>query len=344
MQNEITRPIRLLDEKGHITEPGWARQLFWNYDRKDIHAPKWRIKEWDYYLVTNSSYGVAFTISDLGYIGLISVSFLNFSEGWEHTESIIDVMPMGKYNLQGHSDNGNAEFQNKRMMLKYETSPVKREIYCNFDNFYQNQDLKVALTLKQPAMDTMCIATPWKKKPTAFYYNQKINCLPASGSVTLGKDTFHFSSDTDFGALDWGRGVWTYDNTWFWGTGSGQIDGIPFGFNLGYGFSDRSSATENVIFYNNKVHKLEDVDFGIPKKGDGSYDYMKTWKITSSDNRLTGTFTPVLNRHANTDFKLIVSTQNQVFGHFNGKAVLDDGTELTVTDFFCALEVVHNRY
>ena len=40
--------------------------------------------------------------------------------------------------------------------------------------------------MEQPRMDTMCIATPWKDKPTAFYYNQKINCMPSQGKVTLG--------------------------------------------------------------------------------------------------------------------------------------------------------------
>lgn len=344
MQNEIIKPQKLLDERGHITEPGWARQLFWTYDRADIHAPKWRIKEWDYYLVTNDSYGVAFTISDLGYIGMASVSFLNFTEGWEHTETVLDLLPLGKYHLSPHSDNGNAEYQNKRLLLKYETSPGKRSIYCHFKNFYKEQDLDVELELKQPAMDTMCIATPWKEKPTAFYYNQKINCLPASGRATLGKNTFHFTEKRDFGVLDWGRGVWTYDNVWYWGTGSGQLDGVPFGLNLGYGFSDRSSATENVIFYNNKVHKLDQVDFIIPKRKDNSYDFMAPWEIVSNDNRLTGTFTPVLNRQADINVLVIATIQNQIFGYFNGKAVLDDGTILPVKDFFCAIEVVHNRY
>lgn len=344
MQREITKPKKLLDGQGHVTEPGWARQLFWEYDRKDIRAPKWRIKEWDYYLVANDSYGVAFTISDLGYIGMASVSFLHFAQGWEHTETVLDFFPLGKYGLPSHSDNGNAEFQGKKLMLKYETASGKRMVYCHFQDFYQNQNLDVELTLLQPPMDTMCIATPWKKKPTCFYYNQKINCLPASGRVTLGRDTYHFEAAKDFGVLDWGRGVWTYDNTWYWGTGSGQIQGIPFGLNLGYGFSDRSSATENVIFYQHKAHKLNQVIFRIPKTSDGKSDYLKTWEITSDDGRLTGSFTPVLNRQANMNVLLISTVQNQVFGHFNGTAVLDDGTSLPVKNFFCAMEVVHNRY
>ncbi len=344
MQNEITRPIPLLDEKGHITEPGWARQLYWDYERAAIRGPKWRIKEWDYYLVANSSFGVAFTISDLGYLGMASVSFLNFSEGWEHTETFLTPFPMGKYGLSSHSDNGNAKFQNKKLQLKYSVSPGRRRIYCHFSDFYKNQDLDVELSLTQPPMDTMCIATPWKKRPACFYYNQKINCLPANGKAVLGRDTYYFKEDRDFGVLDWGRGVWTYNNTWYWGTGSGLVNGIPFGLNLGYGFSDRSSATENVIFYDNKIHKLNQVEFVIPKTPNGSYDFLKTWKITSDDNRLSGVFTPILNRQAHTNALIIATIQNQIFGHFNGTAVLDDGTSLNVKDFFCAVEVVHNRY
>ena len=171
MQNEITKPTRLL-ENGQIAKPGWARQLYWSYDRNDIRAPKWRIKEWDYYLVANSSYGVAFTISDLGYIGMASVSFLHFAEGWEHTETLLEPFPMGKYALSPHSDQGAAEFQKKKLMLKYETASGKRMIYCHFSDFYQQKNLDVELTLSQPPMDTMCIATPWAEKPTCFYYNQ----------------------------------------------------------------------------------------------------------------------------------------------------------------------------
>lgn len=343
MQNEITTKQKLL-KNGRIADPGWARQLFWEYDRKDIRASRWRIKEWDYYLVANEHYGVAFTISDLGYIGLNSVSLLNFDEKREHTESIIDPFPFGKYRMPQDSASGDVRFASRRLQLKFERTAGKRNIRCRFSNFFEGKDFYAKLSLAQPEMDTMCIATPWKEKPTAFYYNQKINCLPADGFARLGGKVYRFSSDRDCGVLDWGRGVWTYDNTWYWGTGSGFVGGVPFGFNLGYGFTDRSSASENVIFYKNRVHKLGQVDFKIPRKKDKSYDFMKRWHISSDDNRLCGTFTPVLNRHADINALVIATNQNQVFGRFDGTAVTDDGTRLDIRDFFCAIEVVHNRY
>ena len=51
--HEVTAEQPLLDEKGRISEPGWARRQVWKYEREKITAPKYRIKERDYYLVMN---------------------------------------------------------------------------------------------------------------------------------------------------------------------------------------------------------------------------------------------------------------------------------------------------
>ena len=98
--------------------------------------------------------------------------------------------------------------------------------------------------------------------------------------MSFGDVTYWFSPKTDYGTLDWGRGVWTYDNTWYWGSGNGTVGGKPFGFNIGYGFGDTSAATENILFYDGKGHKLDDVTFHIPEG-----DYMKPWTFSSSDGR-----------------------------------------------------------
>ena len=45
------------------------------YDRSRIKAGKTRIKEWDYYLIHNDRFGVALTVADNSYMGLVSISF-----------------------------------------------------------------------------------------------------------------------------------------------------------------------------------------------------------------------------------------------------------------------------
>lgn len=188
----------------------------------------------------------------------------------------------------------------------------------------------------------MVICTPFEKK-AHFYYNQKINCMRAKGSVKIGEELFTFEPDTAFGLLDWGRGVWTYENTWYWGSASGIVEGVDFGFNIGYGFGDTRAATENMLFYKGKSHKLSHVTFHIPMKN-GVEDYMSPWKFSSDDGRFEMNFVPVLDRHTCADVKVIVSDQHQVFGRFTGTAVLDDGTEVEVRDLMGFAEKVRNKW
>ena len=337
--HEVMREQMLLNEYGELREPGWSRRLVQKYDRSMIKAPKWRIKEWDYYLVLGDSFGAAFTISDDGYIGLQSVSFLCFGEQpWEHTETVLNAFPMGKLKLPGDSSSGVTEYRDKRLHMRFTPGKGFRRIQCIFRNFHEGKPLRCDIRLQQPEMDTMVIATPWDEKH-AFYYNQKINCMRASGYVLFDGKRYEFNPRTDFGTLDWGRGVWTYDNTWHWGSGNADLDGNSFGFNIGYGFGNTSAATENVIFYNGKAHKIDDVEFHIPESG-----YMDPWKFTSSDGRFEMDFVPVLDRCANLDFKVIVSDQHQVFGRMSGTAILDDGSLIKVKDLMCFAEKVHNRY
>lgn len=188
----------------------------------------------------------------------------------------------------------------------------------------------------------MVICTPFGKEGH-FYYNQKINCMRAKGKVELCGETYTFEPDSSFGVLDWGRGVWTYHNTWYWGSASGLVDGVDFGFNIGYGFGDTSAATENMLFYAGKAHKLSKVKFCIPMKN-GKEDYLKPWKFTSDDGRFEMDFAPIIDRASNTDFKVLKSDQHQVFGKFNGTATLDDGTVLQVRDLLGFAEKVENKW
>jgi hypothetical protein len=337
--HEVTEKHPLLDGNGELIEPGWSRSLVQEYDRKMIKAPKFRIKEWDYYLVMGQGFAGAFTISDDGYIGLQSVSLLELGDKpWEHTETVLNTFPMGRIGLPADSSSGVTKYHDKRLNMKFEAGDGKRRIRCKFDRFWKDKPFKCDITLEQPDMESMVIATPWDKKH-AFYYNQKINTMRASGYMEYDGKRYEFNPATDFGTLDWGRGVWTYDNTWLWGSGNADINGKRFGFNIGYGFGNTSAATENVIFYEGKVHKLDDVEFHIPEG-----NMMDKWTFTSSDGRFEMEFEPVLDRAACIDFKVLVSDQHQVFGKMSGKAVLDDGTVIEVKDMMCFAEKVHNRY
>ncbi len=338
MQHEITSEGPLLDGAGNLIEPGWARRMLLRYDRAAVKKSAWNIKEWDYYIISDGQRAVALTVADNGYMGLLSASILDFMRPWEHTNTFMEAFPFGKYRMPPTSQNGDVEVSKKGCSMRFLNRGAQRRIVCTYQQFYENHTLDVDITLSVPETESIVIATPFYK-PRHFYYNQKINCMPAEGHVRLGDQEFAFSKDHALGTLDWGRGVWTYDNTWYWGSANGVVNGKPFGFNIGYGFGDTREATENAILYDHKLHKLEHVTFHIPEG-----NYLKPWTFSSSDGRFEMAFAPILDRAVRTNAVVIETDQHQVFGRFSGRAVLDDGTELQIKELLGFAEKVRNRY
>ncbi len=98
-----------------------------------------------------------------------------------------------------------------------------------------------------------------------------------------------------------------------------------------------------MLFYEGKAHKLSQVAFNIPQKN-GKDDYLSPWTFESDDKRFEMDFVPVLNRASCTNAIVIKSDQNQVFGKFTGKAVLDTGEVIHVKDIMGFAEKVTNRW
>jgi len=339
MQHRL-QPGPLLDDRGHLAEAGWADAEVRRYDRAAVAAPSWRIKEWDYYCVLTPEHGLALTVADNGYMGLLGVSWLDLRNRREVTENVMLPFPLGRMGLPASADAGDVVVEHKKMRIAFRHDAGGRVLSVDHPGFDGGRGLRGELRLARPDTDRMVIATPFPKAPKAFYYNQKINCLPASGEVTVGADTVVFEPGSAFGVFDWGRGVWTYDNTWYWGSASGVVDGRPFGFNIGYGFGDTSAASENMVFVGGTAHKLDRVRFHLPA---GTYDGAP-WTFSSNDGRFEMTFEPILDRAAAVDFTVLRSIQHQVFGRFTGHVVLDDGTRLEVTDLLGFAEEVRNRW
>lgn len=343
MQQEIKKPIELLDKDGHLVKPGFAKKLLFKYERSAIKASKFKIKEWDYYYVGNEHYGVALTIADNSYMSLVSASFLDFDNAKEKTTSVMKWFTMGKLKLPSSSEFGDTTYSDNRVTMRFTNDGKQRKLYADFKKFNGDKGLFVDLELSNVPEESMVIATPFKENKLAFYYNQKINCMRANGKVRYGDKVYNFDKKDSFATLDWGRGVWTYKNTWYWGSISCEIDGNDFGFNIGYGFGDTSAASENMLFYNGKAHKLDQVKFNIPQKN-GKDDFLSPWTFTSNDNRLNLNFTPIIDRYANTNAILIASCQHQVFGKFSGEVILDDGTKVVLKDKLGFAEKVRNKW
>ena len=348
VQNEIKKQTILLDRNGNISEPGWARKSYFEYNRNMIKASKLRIKEWDYYCILSSEYGLSLTAADNGYMAFYAATLFDFTGRKEISGSVMTPFPLGKLSMPSSSGKGDVKIYEKTISMSFVHEGRKRVLRVDFPSFNEGRGLTAEIVLSaDPDYERMVIATPFNKRGH-FYFNEKHNCLKAEGKVVSGDYSIGFgggvSSQKAYGVLDWGRGVWTYKNTWYWGSASGEVNGTLFGFNIGYGFGDTAAATENMLFYDGHAHKLADIIFNIPAGPGGNEQYLKPWTFSSSDGRFEMDFVPVLDRHSDTNVLIIRSTQHQVFGRFTGRAVLDDGAVIELKDFPGFAEKVYNRW
>ncbi|MDY0295180.1 MAG: DUF2804 domain-containing protein [Acholeplasmataceae bacterium] len=340
MKQRRLSPGPLLNEKGDLLEAGYATSLVKTYKRSSVKVKGMRIKEWDYYYIGDESKGIAFTVADNSYMWLTSVTLFDFINQKEKTKTFMGWFPNGKLHMPETSKEGDVRFTKKNHSISFIHEKNQRHLKVFVKNFDDHHDLTADLILKQTIKDTMVIATPFQKKGH-FYYNQKINLLKASGQVTVG-DTVYNLNDA-YGVLDWGRGVWTYHNTWYWSSLSGIYEGKKIGFNLGYGFGDTRQATENMLFYEDQTYKLDDIIFDIPKINNKD-DFMSPWKIISKDHKIDLTFTPILDRHSHSNVIFISSNQHQVFGKFSGSFQVSENKKIEIHDMIGFAEKVMNKW
>lgn len=333
----------LLDEKGNLNEAGYAFSLVREYNRKQIKGLKTRIKEWDYYYIGDKEYGIALTIDDNSYMGLVSVSVLDYKNKTEVTKSYMRWLTFGEVKFPSSSKDGDVFCEGKKYSMYFGNKNGKRHLVCTMKNVKKGIDFECDVTLENTLDKSMVIATPFKKK-RHFYYNQKINLLKAKGFFKMGKEIHQFKKDETLGVLDWGRGVWTYSNTWYWSSLNAYTsDFHRIGFNLGYGFGDTSNASENMLFYDKEAYKLEDVVFNIPKNEKGKHDFLSDWTLKSESGDIDLVFHPIIDRKSNTNALIIQSDQHQVFGYFSGTFKVEDKT-IELDNLLGFAEMVKNRW
>lgn len=332
MQKEITRPGPLLNSDGSLAQVGWSRQplLDCNLEAARFYAlrplQRFRIKRWDYYAVFTPRRFFSATIADLGYAGNLFVYTLDFASGELHEEGLVVPLSKGVV-LPRNSDLGDSRFEDQRLKMMFSLQPGRRHLSVSWPSFHEGRGIAAEIDLTfPPDYESMTIVIPIGAK--RFYYNRKINCLPAAGEIRYGNDTETLEPSTCLGSLDWGRGVWEYRSFWNWASASGYLpDGRTIGLNLGCGFGDLSQAGENALILANRIHKLEQVTFEY-----NSSDYMQPWRFRDAEGRLDLTFTPFVERLAKTNLGVIRSEVHQMFGRYNGSAVSDQGESIPIRD------------
>jgi len=343
IQHELTEPGPLLDETGQLEQVGWARQplLDCNLEQARFYPlrflQRFRIKRWDYYGITTPQHFYSFTLADLGYAGMVFAYAIDLTSGDYHEETL--TLPPGRdVVLPRNSADGISLYNGERAHLMFATRAGERRLAVTWPDF-GGRSLRAEVQLRlPPEHESMTIVIPIRGK--RFYYNRKVNCMPATGWVAVGDSREELNPDTCLGNLDWGRGVWEYNSFWLWASASGFLPGgRRVGLNLGYGFGDNSAATENALILDGRIHKLGHVEF----KYDTRY-FLLPWEMRSPDGRVDLEFAPFKERVARTNMAVLASEVHQLFGRYHGRVFADDGETVELDGQIGFAEEHHARW
>lgn len=332
MQIRTEERMPLLNAKGGLTRPSYATFDAFNYDNTQIKN-KFGFKEWEFYQISNTKFCMQLTYGHTSYAGNVGVSLIDFDNKSRHDITFTKFFQAKNFNLNYRPNvNHKLSWWDEKFAFSIETTEEYRRIKCESAR-ETTCDIDLIMSNKG---DAMCIATPMKSYK--FYYNYKKNFLSLSGKINVGGNEYELDENT-FALLDSGRGVWPYRHSWYWGSATTNIDGHIVGFNIGWGFGKTENATENMLFIDGKCHKLQNVSATLDQ-----HDYMKPWRFYSDDGRFEMTFTPFYDNFTETDFVVMHNRCHQVFGYYNGTAVMDDGTRVNLVNVNGFCEHAVNRW
>lgn len=362
-QNMITQKTPLLKEDGSLTEPGYCFTPLYEYNRDDIKAQGWRIKEWDFYQISNDRYTVQVTIADISLGGAVTVGGFDRETGEKFSTMTLSLFTFGKYDVgltdeEGLTNNDWVPHTYKKSgrNFDFELSVNATERHLKFSGKSGTDDFDMDLTMYMlPNHESHFTALPFDGQPDHFYYNQKTNCMATVGTVKVGDKVIEFKGKPDnaYAVLDWGRGVWPFHETWWWGNGSWTFydennQEHIFGFEIGWDFCNTSAASESTAFLDGKAYKLGYLTFEnqeeVVKPWDSNWaDNDQIWKITSDDGSFEMTMTPEYDNYTMLRFIFVGNLCHQVFGKWNGTVKCGDQV-IEVKDMTAFLERSDNMW
>ncbi len=334
MQREITEKTDLLTPGGTLAAPGYARQMVYRYNRERVRSFPLKLKEWNFYQIQKDHYSLQLTFGHVSYMCSVAATLIDLKTGqkWELGTMKPLWIPCLDRDPEGKSFN---LFESKDLRLCFEVTENSR-ILTVTGNSPKWGAVDISIRLENDLTnEKMVISTPFAN-PRQFYLNYKENYYAGAGHVRFGETEVDFDGCT--GLVDWGRGVWPFSHEWFWGNLTGHIEGVPFGFNIGWGFGDLRNATENMFFYNRKAYKL-----GVLQVERDEHNYMKPWRLADPDGLLEMTFTPIFNNYTENKYVVVDTHCNQVYGTFTGFVKTEDGKK-EFKDLLAFIEHAVNRW
>ena len=321
----------LLNEDGSLREEGYSKKLPFVYDKAVVQAPFTRIKEYDLYAIDDEDYIVSIGLFKLSIITAIDVEIYNKNDKTTHFAREIFPDPIFKYLPSTHPDTGVVDWKTSKSKVKITANKTSRRLSFSINN--SQDDIEVEALMDVLDEDVLINVMKFEGDKRHFHYVMRDDAMPTKGGIRIGA-TFHEFTDNCLSSYSWGRGAWNNTHDLWSVNGLGYQDGKRVALNLGYGIGNTTKSTQNALFIDGTIHKLEHVNIGVRQNINGEEVYDEPWIITDSNKRVNVIFTPDQSR-AIDDFKFGKTFEaNECLAHgtFSGSIELEDGSSFIIKD------------
>ncbi|MGL5330446.1 MAG: DUF2804 domain-containing protein [Peptostreptococcaceae bacterium] len=251
------------DGKINENSIGWCKKVFSNCD---IEKSYFRKKIWNHYMCMNKNFICAFAIVKLDYAGLIFIDFYDLKKNKEIHKSI--TIPFCTGMIIHNAIGSYAHFQNKDMYMNI----IRKKNRLYFMVKWDEIDIDASFSLQKESLNVLI---PWSDK--RFHYTSKQFPLKVQGYIRIENDEKFSLNNKTSGFIDYGRGIWEREKSWYWLTCSFKNKEEMIGLNLGAKWTDNTGVNENAIKINKILYKIySDVVFEKISRD--------KWNIKSKDN------------------------------------------------------------
>lgn len=354
VEREIVSPARMALPDGRLDRSahGWSRTPL--HDTTLPSGPgRWgRSKRWEYWGLVTPTHVVGFTISNLDYAAVHQLYVLDRRTGEEIDGSALAPFARGallpESLAQGPSRGNGRGFH---LAIDEIEPDVPDDVTASGlpvpagmprpgrTTRLRARTPRVELdvrAVREPGWEAMCVVVPFEN-PRRYQYTVKDPALPLVGTLTVDGVRYDVGAGA-WGVLDHGRGRWPYSRTWNWAAGSGVVDGVRTGLQLGGRWTDGTGSTENALVLDGVVHKIsEDLAWEYSLEApDGP------WRVRGE--RVDATLAPFHVRRAVTNLGVLVGDTTQAFGTWSGWAVDDHGHRVRLDGLVGWAEEARNRW
>ncbi len=308
--DEIVAPVALCDARGELNAAarGWSRTPL---HRCNLAGRFPRKKRWDYWCVLGKRFLFSATIAHIDYAGLAAIYFLEYATKRFAEQTSFRLL--ARQPIMPDSMGGTIAYDVRGLSLRFEATNTSVRMRVHSSRF-GGQPLHAELDIERaPDCESLNVVVPWNRR--TFQFTSKQHCLPTSGNVEWGGETFAFDRTSTYATLDYGRGIWPYRTAWNWASFSGKSGKDLVGINMGAKWTDGTGANENGILLNGTLHKIfEDIRIDYSPG-----DFMKPWRMkTEASDTVDLTFVPFYEKATKANLVLLRSDTHQMFGYYSG--------------------------